>query len=165
MKLQLIEVRVRYGNGRNAVTAVDGVDLSVPAGETLGLVGESGCGKSTVARAIVGLVPITDGKILVDGSDYLSTRTRNTSELRRRAQMIFQDPYSSLNPRMSVAEMLLEALAKSPHSRRSTRRADTVALLDLVRMPASSLDRYPHQFSGGQRQRLAIARALAVRRM
>jgi peptide/nickel transport system ATP-binding protein len=162
MKLELKGVRVRYGTGRNAVVAVDGIDLAVKSGQTLGLVGESGCGKSTVARAIVGLVPITAGTLLLDGQDYASTAKRNTPAFRRKVQMIFQDPYSSLNPRMGIREMLDEVLSKAG-SRRSNRRADALELLDLVGMPASALDRYPHQFSGGQRQRLAIARALALR--
>jgi peptide/nickel transport system ATP-binding protein len=161
MKLELKGVRVRYGTGRNAVVAVDGIDLAVKSGQTLGLVGESGCGKSTVARAIVGLVPITAGTLLLDGQDYASTAKRNTPAFRRKVQMIFQDPYSSLNPRMSIKEMLDEVLSKAG-SRRSNRRADALEVLDLVGMPASALDRYPHQFSGGQRQRLAIARALAL---
>jgi peptide/nickel transport system ATP-binding protein len=163
MKLELQNVTVRYGTGRHALTAVDGIDLSIGAGETLGLVGESGCGKSTVARAIVALVPISGGKLLVDGQDYSATRTRETPAFRRRVQMIFQDPYSSLNPRMSIGEMLDEALALADESRRSGRRGQALELLDMVGMPASSLGAYPHQFSGGQRQRLAIARALAVK--
>src|ERR1700716_1852485 len=102
MKLELIDLTVRYGSERRRLTAVDRVNLTVNPGETLGLVGESGCGKSTVARAIVGLVPISGGRILLDGQDYSSVRSRGTPEFRRRVQMIFQDPYSSLNPRMSV---------------------------------------------------------------
>jgi peptide/nickel transport system ATP-binding protein len=163
MKLELSGVRVRYGSGRNAVMAVDGIDLNVEAGETLGLVGESGCGKSTVARALVGLVPITSGTIRLEGQDFSSTRRRNAPSFRRRVQMIFQDPYSSLNPRMSVNEMLDEALSRVHGSRRSNRRKESLDLLDLVGLPSTALDRYPHQFSGGQRQRLAIARALALR--
>ena len=163
LKLELKGVRVCYGTGRNAVIAVDGIDLALKAGETLGLVGESGCGKSTVARAIVGLVPLTAGKLLLEGRDFSRSRKRNSQEFRHRVQMIFQDPYSSLNPRMSVKEMLDEALSRAPGSRRSKRRAEALELLDLVGLPASVLDRYPHQFSGGQRQRLAIARALALR--
>ena len=163
MKLELRTMTVRYGSGRNAVTAVDGIDLEVGPGETVGLVGESGCGKSTVARAIVGLVPIAGGKILLDGEDYSRTSSRGSRGFRRRVQMIFQDPYSSLNPRMSVRDMLAEALSKVPGSQRSRRQAETLELLDMVGMPASSLNAYPHQFSGGQRQRLAIARALALR--
>ena len=163
MKLDLQGVRVRYGSGRNAVTAVDGLDLAVQPGETLGLVGESGCGKSTVARAVVGLVPLSAGKILLDGQDFSSTAKRNSRSFRRRVQMIFQDPYSSLNPRMSVKEMLNEALSRVRGSRHADRRARSLELLDLVGLSSSALDRYPHQFSGGQRQRLAIARALALR--
>jgi peptide/nickel transport system ATP-binding protein len=163
MKLELQNVTVRYGTRRHGLTAVDGVDLTIGQGETLGLVGESGCGKSTVARAIVALVPISGGKLLVDGQDYTSSRSRETPAFRRRVQMIFQDPYSSLNPRMSIGEMLDEALALAGGSRRAGRQGEALELLDMVGMPASSLGAYPHQFSGGQRQRLAIARALAVK--
>jgi peptide/nickel transport system ATP-binding protein len=163
MKLELRNTSVRYGTGRNAITALDGIDLTVGPGETLGLVGESGCGKSTVARAIVGLVPISGGQILLDGKDCSPTRSRATPEFRRRVQMIFQDPYSSLNPRMSVGEMLTEALALVPGSQRASRRAQALELLELVGLPSNSLSAYPHQFSGGQRQRLAIARALALK--
>jgi peptide/nickel transport system ATP-binding protein len=163
VKLELRGVSVRYGTGRNMITALDGIDLTVGPGETLGLVGESGCGKSTVARAIVGLVPLSGGSMLLDGKDCSVTRDRATPAFRRRVQMIFQDPYSSLNPRMSVGEMLEEALALVPGSQRSTRRSQALELLELVGLPASSLSAYPHQFSGGQRQRLAIARALALK--
>lgn len=163
MKLELRGVRVSYGSGRNALTAVDGIDLSVETGKTIGLVGESGCGKSTLARAIVGLVPIAAGTILLDGQDYSETARRNSTYFRRRVQMIFQDPYSSLDPRMRVDQMLNEALSRVQGSRRSNRRQEALELLDLVGLSASALDRYPHQFSGGQCQRLAIARALALR--
>lgn len=161
--LELNRVEVRYGSGQNTVIAVDGVDLSVGSGETLGVVGESGCGKSTVAKAVVGLVPIASGVILLDGDDFSATAKRNSRSFRRRVQMVFQDPYSSLNPRMTVKAMLDEALSRVQNSGRSARRNEAVQLLDLVEMPASALNRYPHQFSGGQRQRLAIARALALK--
>jgi oligopeptide/dipeptide ABC transporter ATP-binding protein len=153
---------VRYGTGANRLTAVDGIDLAVEPGSTLGLVGESGCGKSTVARAIVGLAPIASGKILVDGVDYSREAARDKEEFRRRVQMVFQDPYSSLNPRMTVGEMLFEALGRAEGGQRRQRKSEALRLLDLVGLPAKSLERYPHQFSGGQRQRIAIARALGV---
>jgi oligopeptide/dipeptide ABC transporter ATP-binding protein len=163
LQLQLESVRVRYGSGRQALTAVDGVDLSVDRGRTLGLVGESGCGKSTIARAIVGLVPIASGRLLLDGVDYTKSSSRRSRDFRLRVQMVFQDPYASLNPRMAVGEMLAEAASRVPGTSRAQRRTETLRLLDLVGLPANSVDRYPHQFSGGQRQRLALARALAVR--
>jgi len=121
-------------------------------------VGESGCGKSSVARAIVGLAPIAQGHLLLDGIDYTQRRQRGSREFRRRVQLIFQDPYSSLNPRMTAGEMIGEALA----IRGELRKAEAMRILNLVGLPPGSLDRYPHQFSGGQRQRIAIARVLAV---
>jgi oligopeptide/dipeptide ABC transporter ATP-binding protein len=130
----------------------------------MGLVGESGCGKSTIARALVGLLPVASGSISVDDTDFTSTRSRNSRAYRRRVQMIFQDPYSSLNPRMSVREVLEEAvwMRGGKHADRRRARIEVLRILDLVGLPADSLERYPHQFSGGQRQRIAIARALAV---
>jgi oligopeptide/dipeptide ABC transporter ATP-binding protein len=159
MNFELRDAVVCYGYGEHTLTAVDGVDLVVPDGRTFGLVGESGCGKSTIARAIVGLVPFVRGTLLLDGIDYTGHRMRASREFRRRVQMIFQDPYSSLNPRMSVGEMILEAL-KTKGSRSD--RTEALRVLSLVGLSSAAFGRYPHQFSGGQRQRIAIARALAV---
>jgi peptide/nickel transport system ATP-binding protein len=159
--LELSDVRVRYGHGRDVLTAVDGVSLTVPAGGTLGLVGESGSGKSTVARAIVGLVPVAEGSIALAGEDCTDHAARTGRRFRRRVQMVFQDPYASLNPRMTVVDALCEALAMRDVARRE-RRAEAARTLDLVGLPRGALERYPHQFSGGQRQRIAIARALAA---
>jgi peptide/nickel transport system ATP-binding protein len=161
-RLELQGLRVRYGSGADAFDAVDGVDLSVGAGETLGLVGESGCGKSSIARAVVGLAPLSGGRILLNGADFTDLARRNSPEFRRRVQMVFQDPYSSLNPRMTVAEMIDETLPRARFSTTALRRAEVHRLLDLVGLPKTATVRYPHQFSGGQRQRIAIARALAV---
>jgi peptide/nickel transport system ATP-binding protein len=161
MKLELTNLSVRYGRGRNAATVVDGINLALPAGSTLGLVGESGCGKSTVARAIVGLVPILSGQLLLDGVDYTDTKMRDRMEFRNRVQMIFQDPYSSLNPRMTVENVLKEALSHGA-AREGRSQRSPAELVDMVGLPSSALRRYPHQLSGGQRQRIAIARALAV---
>jgi peptide/nickel transport system ATP-binding protein len=160
--IELQDMVVRYGSGRNAVTAVDGVSLSLARGETLGLVGESGCGKSTVARAIAGLLPIASGRIVLDGVDYSSMSSRNSPEYRRLVQMVFQDPYSSLNPRMTIGRAMGEAITLRGVSGRSERRSVALQALELVELSETALDRYPHQFSGGQRQRIAIARALAV---
>jgi peptide/nickel transport system ATP-binding protein len=159
--LELRNLTVRYGHGRDALTAVDGVSLTVPPGRTLGLVGESGSGKSTLARAVVGLVPVAGGEIRLDGEDCTSLRIRSSRAFRRRVQMVFQDPDSSLNPRMTIGVALGEALA-TRNVPRQDRRSESLAILDLVQLPSSTLDRYPHQFSGGQKQRIAIARALSV---
>jgi peptide/nickel transport system ATP-binding protein len=153
---------VRYGSGSKALTAVVEADLAVPRGGTLGLVGESGCGKSTVARALVGLAPVVAGRVELDGADCSSQAARSAARYRRRVQMVFQDPFSSLNPRLSVGELLDEALSAGAGGSRSVRASGRRRLIDLVGLPASSAERYPHQFSGGQRQRVAIARALAV---
>jgi oligopeptide/dipeptide ABC transporter ATP-binding protein len=158
-----LEVRglvVRYEGG--ALTAVDRVNLALRPGGTLGLVGESGCGKSTVARAIVQLVAPAAGRVLLNGDDVTRARGERLRNLRRRVQMVFQDPYASLNPRMTVGETIAEAV--TAHRAIGARRTvtETARLLDLVGIDARSVEKYPHQFSGGQRQRIAIARALAV---
>jgi peptide/nickel transport system ATP-binding protein len=160
--LELSEIVVRYGTGRNQVTAADGVSLEVPTGKTTGLVGESGSGKSTIARTIAGLLPIVGGTMTLDGQDVTSARARNARSYRRTVQMVFQDPSSSLNPRMTVGQTIGEALAQRGRIRGSARRTEVTRVLQLVGVGASAIDRYPHQFSGGQRQRVAIARALAV---
>ena len=150
-ELRFEDVTVRFGHRRNAVVAVDGVDLVVPAGGVVGLVGESGSGKSTLARAAVGLVPLTSGRILLDG-EAVPTRGR------RPVQMVFQDPYSSLDPRMSIGDTIAEAVAD-----KRNRGTEVARLLELVDLPADRADRYPGELSGGQRQRVAVARALAAR--
>ena len=145
------------------VRAVDGVSLRVRRGETMGLVGESGCGKSTLARLVLRLMDPTFGRVIFEGRDITRLSQRQLRPLRRRMQIIFQDPYSSLNPRMTVREIVGEAIRIH---RLTTSRADEEArveeLLAKVGMRADAMDRYPHEFSGGQRQRIGIARALAV---
>lgn len=143
--------------------AVNGVSFSLRKGEVLGLVGESGCGKSTISRSLMGLLPVYDGRVSFKGKELSTATTKEWSEVRRQMQMIFQDPFASLNPRMSVGDMLMEPLMVHNIVPRSERRKEAQRLLDLVQLPADSMKRYPHQFSGGQRQRLGIARALAVR--
>jgi peptide/nickel transport system ATP-binding protein len=145
------------------VYAVDGVSLRIRRGETYGLVGESGCGKSTLGRALLRLTEPTGGQVRFDGVDLSGLRGESLRRMRRRIQMVFQDPLSSLNPRQSVRAMLVEALrAHGLDTGKEHTDARLRELLDAVGLPASALRRYPHEFSGGQRQRLGIARALSV---
>ena len=158
----------REGLRSTAQTVVDGVSLTVEAGETLGLVGESGSGKTTLARMILGLVTPTSGSVRVDGTDVARASARELHRLRRQMQPVFQDPYAALNPRMKVLDIVAEPLVihgseAGIATSRAALRARAVALLGEVGLDESALERFPHQFSGGQRQRINIARALALR--
>ena len=167
-KLLTVEkVSVRYGE----LEAVRGVSLSLAAGETLGLVGESGCGKSSLGRAILALEPVAAGRVAFDGRSVTALKGAALKQFRRQAQMVFQDPFGSLNPRMSVGAAIEEVLyvhgiggsrALRPDSGRAARRERAVALFEDVGLNPDWLSRYPHEFSGGQRQRIGIARALAL---
>ena len=144
------------------VKAVDGVSFTLERGETLGLVGESGCGKSTLGRAVVRLEEPTSGKIILNGEDMLSFRGNALRKKRGSFQMIFQDPYGSLNPRMTIFSTLEEPLLLHTDLDRNGRAEQVAKLMQMVGLDPKLADRYPHQFSGGQRQRIGIARALAV---
>ena len=152
-----------FSRGSKFVYAVDGVSFEVARGETLSLVGESGCGKSTVGRAILRLFDITAGQVILDGQRIDDAAPSTMRQMRRRVQVVFQDPFSSLNPRMRVRDILAEpirnfGLAKSAEDL----EVRLTALMDTVRLPREALNRRPHEFSGGQRQRIGIARALAA---
>jgi oligopeptide/dipeptide ABC transporter ATP-binding protein len=154
--------RTVFGRPTAFVKAVDGVSFHVEAGETLALVGESGCGKSTVSRLVLRLIEPDAGRIRFDGRDLLALESEELRAFRRNAQLIFQDPYASLNPRMTVSQILSEPLALHDLVPPADRRARVEDLLRLVGLEPRFARRYPHEFSGGQRQRIAIARALAV---
>lgn len=146
----------------DAVRAVEDVSFAIPRGKTLSLVGESGSGKTTTGRSILRLIEPTGGRVLFDGIDVTALGGRDLRALRRRVQIIFQDPYGSLNPRMTVYSVLAEAMAAHGLHPKGERRDRVYALLERVGLPHQAADRYPHEFSGGQRQRIGIARALAV---
>jgi len=146
----------------DVVRAVDGVTFEIFRGETLGLVGESGCGKSTVGRCLLRLIEPTAGEIKFDGRDVLATERRELRELRREMQIIFQDPYASLNPRLTVRDIVGEPLLIHGFGTKEERRERVAELLRKVGLDPDYMNRYPHEFSGGQRQRIGIARALAL---
>src|SRR5207237_5222905 len=149
------------GRGR-IVRAVDGVTLNIYKGETLGLVGESGCGKSTLGRAILRLTEPTSGQVLFNNNDLAQLSARQMREQRRHLQIIFQDPYASLNPRMTVSQIVAEPIETFGLARGEGKRRRVQELLETVGLSRRFIKRYPHEFSGGQRQRIGIARALAV---
>ncbi|MDH1302678.1 dipeptide ABC transporter ATP-binding protein [Achromobacter sp. GD03932] len=163
--LEVIGLKKHYpvdsGSGAKVLRAVDGVSLSVPRGQTLSLVGESGCGKSTTGKCLIRLTDPTEGRILLEGRDLAAMNSRELRAMRQRMQFIFQDPFSSMNPRMRVRDIIGEPLRAFGHSRAAIRER-VAQLLARVSLRPDAADRYPHEFSGGQRQRIVIARALAL---
>ncbi len=151
------------GNQKEWVRAVDDVSFTIRRGETFGLVGESGCGKSSLGRSIVQLEKAHSGQVIFDGQDVLAAKGRDLKHLRRDLQVIFQDPQGSLDPRLKVRDIIAEPLVVQGTLRRDEREARVKELVSLVGLRLEHLDRYPHEFSGGQRQRIGIARALALR--
>jgi len=167
--LRLVDLKVHFpvshglfGGNAGAVRAVDGVSLSLQKGEILGLVGESGCGKTTLGRAVLRLIEPTEGQIEFDGEDLRAISGQDMRKRRRKMQIIFQDPYSSLNPRMTVGQTVGEALRVHNLAKGKEVRIHVEALIEKVGLGKEHFSRYPHELSGGQRQRVGIARALAV---
>ncbi|WP_245954473.1 ABC transporter ATP-binding protein [Paenibacillus flagellatus] len=168
LKIERLSKHYAIGGGwrksrRKVLRAVDGVDLTVYEGETLGIVGESGCGKSTLGHMIMHLTEPTEGRIEFDGVDLSTLSKEQLRRKRKHIQMIFQDPFSSLNPRMKVFDLIAEPLRTHPDENGKSLADQVHAILEAVGLPPEYADRYPHQFSGGQRQRIGIGRALAVK--
>mgnify|MGYP003575083719 CR=1 FL=1 len=152
-----------FGKPQAYYKAVDDVSFTLKKGEVLGLVGESGCGKSTLSRSLIGLLPVHEGQIIFNNQDLARIQEKDWIDVRRQIQMIFQDPFASLNPRMTIGKMLMEPMKVHHIVPTTDLKKEAHRLLDLVHLPSNTFSRYPHQFSGGQRQRLGIARALALR--
>ncbi|MFC4555387.1 ABC transporter ATP-binding protein [Georgenia faecalis] len=161
--LQVNDLETHFRVPGGVVRAVDGVSFTIRRGMTFGLVGESGSGKSTLGRSVLQLVRPTSGSVKFNGRELVAMKAQELRSMRRSMQLVFQDPYASLNPRMTVAETLEAPLRIHKLVPRSQRRAEAERLLDMVGLPARFAERYPHEFSGGQRQRIGIARALATR--
>jgi oligopeptide/dipeptide ABC transporter ATP-binding protein len=162
LKVENLHKHYPARGGQGVVRAVNGVDFTLARGETLGIVGESGCGKSTVARTLLRLVEPTAGMIEFEGEDLCRLSARRMRARRRQLQIVFQDPFASLDPRMTVEAIIAEGMVIHGIGDRESRRRRVRELLDVVGLPARSAELYPHEFSGGQRQRIGIARALAV---
>ncbi|HXS37958.1 MAG TPA: ABC transporter ATP-binding protein [Flavipsychrobacter sp.] len=163
LRIWFAEDKNLFGKPLQYFKAVDDVSFTLRKGEILGLVGESGCGKSTLSRSLIGLLPVREGQIIFKGKDLAHVAKREWRTIRQQIQMIFQDPYSSLNPRMTIGDALMEPMLVHKIVPRKQLKQEAQRLLDLVHLPSDSLKRYPHQFSGGQRQRIGIARALSLR--
>jgi peptide/nickel transport system ATP-binding protein len=160
--LAVSDLQVHFATPRGLLRAVDGVSFSIDRGQSVGLVGESGCGKTTVGNAVLGLTPLTAGSVQFDGTEIAHLPSRARAPFRRRMQMIFQDPFGSLNPRHTIGEILYAPLAVHRIGSRTERRTRVARLIEQVGLSADAVHRYPHEFSGGQRQRIGIARALML---
>src|SRR3989338_7639837 len=167
--LEVIDIKTHFpitstffSRKKGNVYAVDGVSFAIKKGETLGLVGESGCGKTTIGRTILRLIEPTDGKVYFEGNNILDLNKNQMKALRRKMQMIFQDPFASLNPRMRVGSIIGEPLSIHRMAGRKERRERVMELLNIVGLKPDHYDSYPHEFSGGQRQRIGIARAIVL---
>lgn len=161
--IQVKNLKKHFKVGRKAILkAVDDVSFDIYKGETLGLVGESGCGKTTCGKTVLGLYGATDGQVIYDGIDVHKLNSKGKKEFTKRAQIIFQDPYSSLNPRMTVGDIIGEGIDIHKLYKGKERQDKIFELLDTVGLNAEHISRFPHEFSGGQRQRIGIARALAI---
>jgi oligopeptide/dipeptide ABC transporter ATP-binding protein len=160
--LAVSDLHTHFKTPRGVLRAVDGVSLNVERGESVGLVGESGCGKSTLGKTLLRLADPTGGSIRFDGTEIATASQKAVQPYRRRMQMIFQDPFGSLNPRHSIGEILTAPLIVHGVGDKAERRRRVAAIIDRVGLPAGSIERYPHEFSGGQRQRIGIARALVL---
>jgi oligopeptide transport system ATP-binding protein len=162
--VEIKNLKQHFKVGRNVVKAVDGLNFNIYRGETLGLVGESGCGKSTTGRTVIRLYDATDGQVLFEGEDVHGKKSlKELKKFNRKMQMIFQDPYASLNPRMTVADIIAEGIDIHDLAKNDKERMNKVyELLETVGLNREHANRFPHEFSGGQRQRIGIARALAV---
>ena len=162
VKKEFVTSKSLTGKPLKIVHAVDSVDLTIYEGETIGVVGESGCGKSTLGRCILQLIRPTAGNVLYRGEDITKLNKEQMRQMRRKMQLIFQDPYASLNPRMTVLELIMAPLEAFGIGTMEERVQRVKEIMELVRMPENMMNRYPHEFSGGQRQRIVIARALVL---
>ena len=161
--IEIVDLKKYYKVSNGMLHAVDGVSLSIPRGKTLGVVGESGCGKSTLGQTLIRLTEPTSGQILFDGTDIAALKKKELAKYRRKMQMIFQDPYSSLNPRMTVAELVAEPLiVNKTYASKAERNEKVIDTMNCVGLDLRLMNTYPHELDGGRRQRIGIARALVL---